>query len=160
MKRSWTEARSHRPRSEECVLYEHYSEQHRGAGKLMMAARHRQRDTVMHANVNISTPLKSIQMCLFRWKINKAVREKHSVLQNPADNVISPSSLHTLREVFSSLKLSLFTQLCFTHVTMTFNNKSGKLHLRRSLQSRILHQLCAVYTSYSHLQTNAFWKLH
>jgi len=47
----------------------------------------------MHANVNISTPLKSIQMCLFRWKINKAVREKHTVLQNPPDNVISPSSL-------------------------------------------------------------------
>lgn len=53
----------------------------------------RQRDTVMHANVNISTPLKSIQMCLFRWKINKAVRERHTVLQNPADNVISPASL-------------------------------------------------------------------
>lgn len=53
----------------------------------------RQRDTVMHANVNISTPLKSIQMCLFRWKINKAVRERHTVLQNPPDNVISPASL-------------------------------------------------------------------
>lgn len=102
-------------------------------GRSSLLWERRQRDTVMHANVNISTPLKSIQMCLFRWKINKAVREKHSVLQNPADNVISPSSLHTLREVFSSLKLSLFTQLCFTHVTMTFNNKSGKLHLRRSL---------------------------
>ncbi len=102
-------------------------------GRSSLLWERRQRDTVMHANVNISTPLKSIQMCLFRWKINKAVREKHSVLQNPADNVISPSSLHTLREVFSSLKLSLFTQLCFTHVTMTFNNKSGKLHLKRSL---------------------------
>lgn len=80
------------------AAYEYYLEQRWGEGEVddgrsSLLWECRQRDTVMHANVNISTPLKSIQMCLFRWKINKAVREKHSVLQNPPDNVISPSSL-------------------------------------------------------------------